>query len=138
VSDDTPTSPRLYAGALLYGLAALTLVAIVAALIFLVNLGGNGEQQRKQLLNQGRQITNLSTLLAECTIPPEERTPPVELKVGARDCYQRSIDARAQDVGLIGDISVIAAACGAANPGDIPATRLCVKAIVDDETKATP
>lgn len=110
---------RIYAGALLYALAAGTLVLVIGGVLLMLagidrlnRVADNGKAQRE--------------LLIECTTPPEERVPPLR-HAGASDCYVRSQARTGEVVGQVGDISVIAAACGAANPGDIPATRECVE-----------
>jgi len=123
---------RLYAGAFLYGLVALTLVAIVASLVFLVNLVSDSEQQRDLIVEQNEQVIGLSELLTECTTPPEERHPPVQLGPRVDDCFLRTERQQAESVGEIGNLSTIAAACGAANPGDIPKTRECVDRAIEE------
>lgn len=79
--------------------------------------------------------TNVSTstavkLLVECTTNPAERTPPVT-KPAADDCYVRQQKGTADIVGVpagqLSPLTYISAACGAANPGDIPATRACLE-----------
>ena len=131
---DMHVSPnqRLYAGAFLYGLVALTLVAIVASLVFLVDLGASSEQQRDLVVKQNRQVIGLSKLLTECTTPPEERHPPVQLGPRVDDCFLRTQRQAAAQVGEIGNLSTIAAACGAANPGNIPKTRECVDRAIEE------
>ena len=123
---------RLYAGAFLYGLVALTLVAIVASLVFLVNLGADSERSRALIVKQNRQVIGLSELLTECTTPPEERHPPVKLGPRVDDCFLRSARQQAEIAGEIGNLSTIAAACGAANPGDILKTRECVDRAIEE------
>jgi hypothetical protein len=69
------------------------------------------------------------TLLVECVIPPEEREPPAEPQ--RNDCWTRSqtstSDLVGEPVGPINTVAVIAAACGAEYPGNIPATTRCVE-----------
>lgn len=74
-------------------------------------------------------------LLVECVIPPEERIPPLEHPADT-DCFTRSQQRLADGIKQIATnnraISVVAAACGAAHPGDIPGTEACVdKALAD-------
>lgn len=74
-------------------------------------------------------------LLVECVIPPEERVPPLK-RPGGTDCFTRSQQRLADGIKQIARdnraISAVAAACGAAHPGDIPATKACVdKALAD-------
>ena len=72
-------------------------------------------------------------LLVECVTPPNLRTPP-ETHPPAGDCWVRS---NAQQGDLIGEpkgpintVAVAAAACGAAHPGDVPATLRCTREAV--------
>jgi hypothetical protein len=104
---------RIYGGALLIGLFAAVTVLLISALYFLVKNAQAGAETR--------------ALLVECVIPPSERTPPVEVRNPDNDCYARSVNRQGQAIGQIGDLSILAAACGSAHPGDIPATRACVE-----------
>ena len=129
---NTTSTQRIYAGAFLYALVALTLVAIIASLVFLVDIASKGEDQRELIVNQNERVIALSNLLTECTTPPEERHPPVKLGPRVDDCYLRTARQAAAQVGEIGNLSTIAAACGAANPGDIPKTRECVDTAIEE------
>jgi hypothetical protein len=67
-------------------------------------------------------------LLVECTTAPELRDPP-ERNVPASDCYSRQQKAQASFTapdGPFANLITAASACGAANPGDLAATRACV------------
>jgi hypothetical protein len=103
----------IYGKALIWAGVAVMVVFAGASLFFLVQNAKAGSETR--------------SLLVECTIPPSERTPPVEVRESSRDCFTRNQERLARSVGQISDISVVAAACGAANPGDVKATRQCVE-----------
>ena len=45
-----------------------------------------------------------------------------------RVCYERSQSQTRDAVSSINEVAVVAAACGAAHPGDVKATRVCVDA----------
>lgn len=98
-------------------------VAVVAMLVLLTVLMVRAEDERELLVAQGN-------LMIACTTPPGERVPP-ELDPPADDCYLRSQARTADAVARIGDLSVLAAACGAAHPADVPATRRCVEEALD-------
>lgn len=84
--------------------------------------------QNEKLTDLARANRSNSALLVECTTPPELRHPPVVVKPGktGADCYLRSRQETGKVVKSIRDISVAAAACGAAHPGDIDETEACV------------
>jgi len=73
------------------------------------------------------------TLLVECVTPPGLRTPP-EDHPRPDDCYVRSQTQQGDVIGEpkagINTVSVAAAACGAAHPGDVPATLRCTRKAV--------
>jgi hypothetical protein len=104
----------------LVGIGVLTGLAAV----YVANSVGPAQQSRDAQLKALR-------LLVECTTPPQERKPP-EPNPKADDCYVRSQRAQAgilgEPKGPINTVAVAAAACGAAHPGDVPATLLCTKA----------
>ena len=99
----------------------------VTAVLLLLGLGAfqvwQGQRAEEQRAT-GRQILNL---VVECVIPPADRTPPAKVADPNNDCYTRGADRTGQAVSQIGDLSILAAACGAAHPGDVPATRDCVE-----------
>ena len=99
--------------------------AVVAMLVLLSYDAWQGARQREA-------IETNTALLVECTTDPAERKPAAD-KPGEDDCYVRSQNRTARAVEQIGDISVIAAACGAAHPGDIPATRKCVERALNEK-----
>lgn len=68
-------------------------------------------------------------LLIECTTAPADRVPPAD--PSPADCYLRGEARTAAAVSQIGDLSIVAAACGAAHPGDVPATRACVERAIE-------
>jgi hypothetical protein len=107
---------RMFAVAIAYGLLAVLVVLVGACLVYLVQGEQDGSATR--------------SLLVECVIPPEEREPPADEVKG--DCYVRSQARTGQAVGQISDLSILAAACGAAHPGDVPATRECVEKAMED------
>lgn len=77
--------------------------------------------------HQDRQVLKASAaLLVECTTDPAERKD-AKTRPGEDDCFIRAQNRTAAAVSQIGDISVVAAACGAANPGDVLETRRCVE-----------
>ena len=79
-------------------------------------------------------IADAAELLIECTTSPGDRTPPV-YSASPTDCYLRGELRTAAAVARVKELTVIASACGAANPGDVPATRQCVeKALNNEET----
>lgn len=93
---------------------------LVVAMLLLLIRGDIREQEQRE------DIRRVLGVLVECTTDPAERKD-ATVKVGEDDCFVRSrkrFDALASQ---IGDVSVIAAACGAANPGDVPGTRRCVE-----------
>lgn len=98
--------------------------AVLAMLLLLVHGAMRAEQQRADL-------KRVLGVLVECTTDPAERKD-AKVRPGEDDCYIRQQNRTAAAVGQIGDLSVIAAACGAANPGDIPATRACVEKALRD------
>lgn len=77
-------------------------------------------------------IADQTSLIIECTTAPQERTPPV-YSANPKDCFVRGEVRRSDTVRRIGDLSAIAAACGAATPGNIPATRQCVEKAINDQ-----
>lgn len=103
---------------------ALLGAAVVAMLVLLCYDAWLGHRQRDA-------IEANTALLVECTTDPAERKP-ATTKPGEDDCFVRGRNRTAEAVSQIGDLSVIAAACGAAHPGDIPATRACVERALDD------
>ena len=109
---DAPTR-RLWAGAFMYALLAAVLVVSIPSLYFLVQNARNGAATRD--------------LLVECVIAPEEREPPVVVKDPERDCYTRGINRQGNAIQSLSSVSIVAAACGAAHPGDVVATRACVE-----------
>lgn len=98
--------------------AAVLMLALALSLLLL-----NSAQARAQ---RSRQLA-LARLLVECTTPPADRKPPVVVKDPGSDCYTRALREQGKAVSTIGDLSIVAATCGAAHPGDIPATRTCVE-----------
>ncbi len=111
------------------------LVLQLVAVILLIGLAGWQLYQESRAEEQRANSRQVLSLLAECTTPPEARRPVPKdvdrtapgLQVSPSDCYARSNARTASAIGQLSDISVIAAACGAANPGDVPATRRCVE-----------
>jgi hypothetical protein len=112
----TTVNLRIYAVAIGYGLLASAVVLLLVSLAFLVNNARDGAATR--------------ALLVECTIPPDQRTPPVDDIKG--DCYVRSQARTGEAVGQISNLSILAATCGAAHPGDVNATRDCVEKAMED------
>lgn len=92
----------------------------------LFTLLNNSEQARASRVSTAASLR----LLVECTTPPNQRTPP-EPHPSATDCYVRNQAAQAgflgEPRGPINTVAVAAAACGAANPGDVAGTRRCVQ-----------
>lgn len=122
VVPDVPSRGRLWAQAVLYGAAVATLVMVMAGGIVLLRIAQSGEAARNSIAAQ-------TSLLIECTTPPAERMPPLTAEeAGAADCYVRANAQTGQAVATIGEVTVAAAACGAAHPADVPATRRCVDA----------
>ena len=102
-------------------LQAVTALVVVVALMVLVIVA---------LQNHAN-----TQLLVECTTAPAERNPPATA-TGNDDCYVRSEARTRAAVSQIGELSTAAAACGAANPGDVARTRNCVEeylATTEDE-----
>lgn len=102
--------------------------AVVAALVMMsvavLLLLGNSTEAKKQRETQAATLR----VLVECTTPPALRNPP-EKHVKPDDCFVRQQAATADFAAANGPLSPLlgaAAACGAAHPGDIPATRACV------------
>jgi hypothetical protein len=110
---------RLYAGAFLYALAVGTLVMVLgigAGLLVAVD----------KLTDIAETNKANGTLLVECTTSPDERHPPV-LQPKEDDCYLRSRNETGTVVTQINKVSIVAAACGSAHPGDVAATQRCVE-----------
>lgn len=112
--------------------AIITCLMTLYALALILDSSKKAHEQRNEQLTQGAQTRALARLLVECTTAPQFRQPPEDLKkVPANDCYTRQQKAGAdfvgQPAGPINTVTVIAAACGAQNPGDIRATRACVE-----------
>ena len=124
------TTRALLGRALLVGCIAATVVLTIITLNSLVAANREAAKSRQVIQAQTR-------LLVECTTPPEERTPPLAAaEAGSDDCYVRSSSRTAQAVDSIGSVVVVAAACGAEHPGDVPATRACVtKALAKEQPK---
>lgn len=101
-------------------LTILTAIAVLVALALLIWLAFIGQHDRIV-------IKRLVARVTECTTPPEERVPPVLVNDPKNDCYARALRQQGQAVSTISSVSVIAAACGAANPGDVPSTKACVE-----------
>ena len=97
------------------------------AVVLLLCLAGWQLFQEARAEEQRANSRAVLQILAECTTPPSERKPPVKVKDPQDDCFTRNQARTGQAVGQIGDLSILAAACGAANPGDVPATRECVE-----------
>lgn len=104
----------------------------VVCVILLLGIGGWLVYRDGQAEEQRANSRAVLQILAECTTPPSERRPPVKVTDPADDCYTRNVARTGQVVGQIGDLSILAAACGAANPGDVPATRQCVETAMED------
>lgn len=124
----------LYTGAIFYGVATVALILTITGGLFqlytiskisdtLHQVNGSTETLKKiAKINE----TN-GNLLVECTTPPSERHPPKRVDVGDQgDCYNRNQLATGQAVSQVSTISIAAAACGAANPGNVAATEACV------------
>lgn len=103
------------------------LVVAIAGMAYLIDLGEKQAQATVVAAQSRAEIKAITKHLLECNVPPEERNETASVKPGEDDCYVRNANRTARAVGEISDISVVAAACGAANPGDVPATRLCVE-----------
>lgn len=104
-----------WAGSLFYFIATIGVILTAAALI-----------QIRDIAEYNQRNTNL---LIECNTPPGDRNPPITIDPTKKttDCYTRY----QQNIVTINDISVAAAACGAANPGNVPATRNCVTKVIE-------
>lgn len=138
MSEDSQHELNQYAKAVLYGLVAMTLLLLLFALYYLVQVGAEGAETRKLIVKQNRVMIATSDLIAECAIPPEERKPPVLPASEDNDCYERSLRQQGEAVDTISSVSIVAAACGAANPGDVPATRMCVERTLKAQQKENP
>ena len=107
------------------------MVLQVAAVLLLLGIGAFQLWQESRAEQQRANSRAVLQILAECTTPPEERQPPVT-EPDPDDCYVRSNARTGKVVGQIGDLSILAAACGAANPGDVAATRRCVETAMEE------
>lgn len=133
VHSDTTQRDRLARRARVY--RATVVAMVVASLATIVVTAW-------ALLIQNQKITELaklnkanSDLLVQCTTAPGDRRPPVDTD-DAADCYVRSQRQTGRVVSNISSISIAAAACGAAHPGDVKATEACVNAtLAREETK---
>jgi hypothetical protein len=105
----------------LYVTLFMLVIALAGALLVIYRQG----QKLDQTIQQGRLYTKL---LVECTTPPELRRPPVvvEQKDPALDCYLRTKQNTNKVIDNVKEISIAAAACGAAYPGDVTKTQACV------------
>jgi hypothetical protein len=102
--------------------------ATVAVGLLLILVGMIRSDLRAQ--EQRDDIERVLGVLVECTTDPAERKQ-ATAKVGEDDCFVRAQNRTADAIGQIGDLSVVAAACGAANPGNVPGTRKCVEEALD-------
>lgn len=113
---------RLWLQTLLVFAVVTTLVLSCVATVVLLK---NSQAAKRDRLVQSAALR----LLVECTTPPDQRKPP-ELHAPATDCYVRNQAASASVIGEpkapINTVSILAASCGAAHPGDGPATLACV------------
>jgi len=114
--------------ALLVTLVVLLAIAVSGSLIVLF-------LQNNKLSDLARSNQNDSRLLIECTTPPELRDPPVVIdpEKSALDCYTRTRAETGQVVKNVRSISIAAAACGSAYPGDVKATEACVNKTLGDK-----
>lgn len=107
---------------------ALVVFAVVTTLV-LSSIGTVVLLRNSQAAKVDRKVQATSLrVLVECTTPPNLRHPP-ETHPTADDCYVRSQSSTANLIAPTGPLSPLlsaAAACGAAHPGDIQATRECV------------
>ena len=107
------------------------IVGIITCLAVLYMLGTVVEQnsaaQRRDRVATAQRADSRAILraLVECTTPPEERHPPVKITDPSNDCYARSLRQQGKAVTDLSQYSIVAAACGAAHPGDTPATYRC-------------
>lgn len=103
---------------------------VVGALVFLCVLAGITAVYVADSVGPAQESRDL---LIECITPPELRVPP-NPKPPASDCWVRSHaqqdDLLGEPKGPINAVTVAAAACGAANPGDVPATLRCTREAV--------
>lgn len=87
-------------------------------------------------IQQRAEVTRQTRLIIECTTPPRLRKPP-EHHVSPTDCYARQKAARGSLVGTLREalatVTPVSAACGAAHPGNIEATRSCVESALRQE-----
>jgi hypothetical protein len=99
----------------------LLVVAVSCALLVLY-------LQNLKLADLANSTRASAGILVQCTTPPELRHPPVVLdeEGAAADCYARTRAETGQVVANIRTISIAAAACGAAYPGNVKATEDCV------------
>lgn len=95
-------------------------------------LGGSkiAREQRDLQIALTKQVKALALHLTECTTRPDLRTPPVKIAdLPEDDCYvqqQKGAADFASPTGPFGQLIIVSAACGAANPGDDKATLACV------------
>ncbi len=88
-------------------LAIVTSVGVLMVVSVILLLAGNEESK------------NQRELIISCTTPS-----------GA--CYKESQSRTGEVVGSINEVSIAAAACGAAHPGDVEATEACVRKTLGD------
>lgn len=86
--------------------------------------------QRADGIRLTQQVKALAIHLTECTTRPDLRKPPADIKdLPKDDCYVQQQSGAADFASprsAFGQLVIMAAACGAANPGNIPATQACV------------
>ena len=114
------TSPTMWL--LAVGVAAVVTSLVLNAIGTSILLGSNTRAAQDRAA-----IRKVVERIDECTTPPQERVPPVKVSSAANDCYVRSLRQQGQAVSTISGVSIVAAACGAAHPGDVPGTRACVE-----------
>jgi Tfp pilus assembly protein PilN len=116
----------------LWMLAAMLGVVVGVGVLLAVGIVVLLDNSRKAVEQRAAQL-ELSQLLVECTTRPDLREPPIT-RPKPSDCYVRQQAELSKTLGEpngpINTVAVAAAACGAANPGDVPATLACTKRAV--------
>lgn len=133
----SPANVRVKLALRAFLIAGTVMVVVVNLLtvIYLTSIAQQGAVSRATTQTIAKQNKALAQRILECTTPPALRKQP-ESKPRADDCYVRSqastTELLGEPSGPINAVTVAAAACGAANPGDVAATLRCTRKAVGD------
>ena len=122
---DNPQHGRLWALGALYGMVVATLAFVIVGQVAQARV----QDQQTVLLQNAEQdradIEQVVRLLVECTTDPRDRKPPEAST--PQDCFVRGTTRTGDAVQTLNQVTIAAAACGADHPGNVPATKRCVR-----------